>query len=190
MVIDQPEKFLHFTSTGWTALGSIVSAVSILVLSVFSVLNLLVVRKQANAAKKSLKLIRKQMAMAERPFVAIHSKYDEELGAPVVYAVSQGAGPALDVYAHLDFKPGAESGQSEYTVGCLAKDEKFQFLIGMNSAWLSGATLRYKSVSGQRWRTTISLLGGNSMLTKVSVDTEKAADLEVAFDKAKDAHMG
>jgi hypothetical protein len=41
-----PETFLHFTGTGWTAIGSIISALSILALSIFNWLYLRETRAQ------------------------------------------------------------------------------------------------------------------------------------------------
>jgi len=144
----EPERFLHFTATGWTALGSMVGAVSIVVLSVFNFFYVRAASRQARAAHQTLNLLEKQLMMSERPFVAIHSEYNDTLGIVTVHAINQGSGPAIDVRAHLDFKPGAESGQVEYGVGCLATEESFLFLIGENSEKLTAATLRYKSLSG------------------------------------------
>ncbi len=180
-MVDQPEVFWHFTATGWTAIGSVVSAISILVLSGFNYFYLRAAREQADAAQQTLTLLHEQMVMSERPFVAIHSVYDEEIGVVVVRAVSQGSGPAIDVEAHLIYEPGAESGQAEYGVGCLAVGERFQFLIGQESSKLTSATLRYRSISGRRWRTTVQLIGGHPVLTKVGSDSEGPTTMEQAF---------
>jgi len=163
-MVDQPERFLWFTGTGWTAIGSIVSALSIAVLSVFNYLYLRAARKQADSA--------------QQPFVAMHGEYDKEADVVVVHAVSQGSGPAIDVHAHLEFQPGAESGQSEYSIGCLAKEEKFWFRIGQDSSKLTSAILRYKSMSGKRWMTTVKLIGGLTIQTSVSEDANSTDPLE------------
>jgi hypothetical protein len=184
-VVEQPETFWHFTATGWTAIGSIVSALSIILLSVFNFFYLRAARKQAEAAQETLELLHEQMVMSERPFVAIHSQYDEEIDTVIVHAVSQGSGPALDVEAHLIFKPGAQSGQAEYGLGCLAVEERFRFLIGHDSSKLTSVTLRYRSISGRRWRTSVQLIGGQAVLTTVSADTDEPTSMELAFGQAK-----
>jgi hypothetical protein len=68
-MLDQPERFLWFTGTGWTGIGSIVSAVSIAVLSGFNYFYLRAAKKQANAAQQTLNLLEQQLMMSERPFV-------------------------------------------------------------------------------------------------------------------------
>jgi hypothetical protein len=165
--LNPQDVFLHFTATGWTAIGSIATAVSIIALSCFNVFYLIAARKQASAAEQTLGLLQQQMVMSERPFVAIHAHYDEAIQATAVYAHNQGIGPALDVVADLLFKPGGESERSSYGVGCLAVDEKFRFLIGAESGKLISAIIGYKSISGQWWQTKVSLIGGNPSLTEV-----------------------
>jgi hypothetical protein len=179
--VSQPDIFWHLTATGWTAIGSVVSAVSILLLSVFNVLYLCAAKKQAAAAQQTLGLLHEQMVMSERPFVAIHSKYDQEIDTVIVRAVSQGSGPALDVEALLVFEPGAESGQVEYGIGCLAVGEKFHFLIGQDSRKLNSAALRYRSISGRRWRTAVRIMGGHPVFTDVGLDTDERTLMEFAF---------
>lgn len=82
----QPDIFMHLTATGWTAIGSIVGAVSIIILAVFNVLYLKAARvasraanaqaeagqsaaqaasKQAEAADKTLSELRYQFTMHE-----------------------------------------------------------------------------------------------------------------------------
>ena len=82
----QPDVFMHFTATGWTAIGSIVGAVSIIILAVFNVFYLTAARvasraanaqadagqsaaqaaiKQAEAAEKTLSELRYQFTMHE-----------------------------------------------------------------------------------------------------------------------------
>ena len=180
-MVDQPEVFWHFTATGWTAIGSIVSALSIVALSFFNFFYLRVARQQADAAKQTLGLLHEQLVMSERPFVAIHSKYDQDIDTVIVHAVSQGSGPALDVDANLIFEPGAQSSHAAYGVGCLAVEERFRFLIGQESSKLASVTLRYRSISGRRWRTTVPLLGGLPVLTKVTADTDGLTSMERAF---------
>jgi hypothetical protein len=67
-----PETFLHFTSTAWTAIGSIVSAASLLVLAGFNSLYLrraheqsVAARKQADVAQRTLDALQKQMLQAK-----------------------------------------------------------------------------------------------------------------------------
>lgn len=82
----QPDAFIHLTATGWTAIGSIVGAVSIITLAVFNVFYLEAARaasraanaqadtghraaeaasKQAEAAEKTLSELRYQFTMHE-----------------------------------------------------------------------------------------------------------------------------
>jgi hypothetical protein len=129
----------------------------------------------------TLGLLHEQMVMSERPFVAIHSKYDQEIDTVIVRAVSQGSGPALDVEALLVFEPGAESGQVEYGIGRLAVGEKFHFLIGQDSRKLNSAALRYRSISGRRWRTAVRIMGGHPVFTDVGLDTDERTLMEFAF---------
>jgi hypothetical protein len=182
---DPPEIFWRFTATGWTAIGSIFSALSIAALSVFNFFYLSAARKQADAAQKTLVLLHEQLVVSERPFVAIHSKYESETDALVVCAVSQGSGPALDVEAFLTFHPGAQSGKMEFAVGCLGVEERFRFLIGKDSINLTLITLRYRSISGRRWLTTVQLDGGQPVLTKVAADTDEVTLGELVFGPAK-----
>lgn len=169
----QPDIFLHVTATGWTAIGSIIGAVSIVALSIFNVLTLRAAfratraaESQAGLAQTSLKLLRKQLTLTERPFIAIRSKYCNDIGANLVYAHNQGSGPALDVEASLTYDE-APVDLSDYTIGCLAINEEFQFLIGDRSLKLSAATFWYKSISGEKWTTQITLLAGHPVITVV-----------------------
>ena len=159
-MIDQPERFLHLTATGWTALGtiataigSLVAAASIIILSKFN--------------WSSLKLLREQVMGSDRPFVTIHSHYDATAGTVLVFAHNQGAGPALDVVAELRFTPGANSQMSSYAIGSLAKDQDFQFLIGDDSEKLEFASVRYRSVSDHQWLTKVTTLGGHPYKTEI-----------------------
>jgi hypothetical protein len=177
--MDQTDKFLHFTATGWTAFGSIVSAISILALSIFNWLYLIAARRaaiaaeksataaeqQATAAQTSLELLRDQLALTQRPFIAIYSEYCEEINARLVYAHNQGNGPALDLEASLVYDP--DRHQDAYGVGCLPIDGKFQFLIGERSNKLMCVVFWYKSITGEEWTTTIGMVAGSSAVTKV-----------------------
>jgi hypothetical protein len=165
--------FFFFTATGWTAIGSIIGAVSILALSVFNWFYLRAAfraadaaEEQAAAAQNTLVLVREQLALTERPFVAIHSEYCEEIDAYLVYAHNQGNGPALDVEASLVFQE-EDTRQSAYSIGCLAEDARFQFLIGETSMNLVRAVLWYKSIPGQKWTTNVLLPHGHPMVTNV-----------------------
>lgn len=166
--MDQPDFFLHLNATGWTAIGSIAGAVSIIALAVFNIFYLIAARKQANAAQETLRLLQKQLLMSERPFIAVHAQYNEVISAATVYAHNQGVGPALDVEANLVFVSN-ENVEHSYMVGCLAVNEKFQFLIGDKSNELVSATLRYKSISGQSWVTKVQSIGGHPLSTDVSM---------------------
>jgi hypothetical protein len=147
------------TPENWSALGSMLSGIGVLI-SGGSLLAVIWqnrhVRRQADAAQV-------QLALAERPFVAIHSEFCEEIGAYLVYAQSHGNGPALDVEASLSDQ-GAPG--SLYSIGYMTVDGKFQFLIGDNSMNLIGAILHYKSVSGQEWTTKVLLPHGSSLKTE------------------------
>lgn len=165
------EKVISFTATGWTAIGSIVGAISIAVLSVFNWRYLraalraaVAAEKQATAAQNTLVLVKEQLALTERPFIAIHSDYCEEIDAYLVYAHNQGNGPALDVEASLIFQE-EDKRQSSYAIGCLAEDARFQFLIGDTSMNLVRAVLWYKSISGQKWTTNVLLPHGHPIVT-------------------------
>ena len=173
-----PDVFLYLTATGWTAIGSIVGAVSIIVLSFFNGLTLKAAfraaraaESQSDAAQKSLELLRSQLALTERPFVAIHSEYCEDMGANLVYAHNQGNGPALDVEASFAFDEVSKH-KHEYSIGCLAVDGRFQFLIGESSKKLSAATICYKSIAGEKWTTEVELLGGQPLVTTVAKATK------------------
>jgi hypothetical protein len=168
-----PDVFFHFTATGWTAIGSIVGAASIIALSIFNVLTLRAAfratraaESQSRAAQTSLELLRSQLALTERPFVAIRSEYCEDIGANLVYAHNQGNGPALDVQASLtyDDPPLRTNG---YSIGCMSVDGEFQFLIGDTSRRLTAATIWYKSIADEKWTTEIVLLGGHPVTTTV-----------------------
>jgi len=170
----QPDVFFHLTATGWTAIGSIVGAASIIALSVFNVLTVQAVLRatkaaesQAGTAQTSLELLRNQLALTERPFIAIHTEYCEDIEAYLVYAHNQGNGPALDVEASLvyDEVPIRKHG---YSIGCMAVDGKFQFKIGDTSKKLSAATIWYKSIVGEKWTTKIALLAGHPAITTVT----------------------
>ena len=170
----QPDVFFHLTATGWTAIGSIVGAASIIALSVFNVLTVQAALRatkaaesQAGTAQTSLELLRNQLALTERPFIAIHTQYCEDIEAYLVYAHNQGNGPALDVEASLvyDEVPIRKHG---YSIGCMAVDGKFQFKIGDTSKKLSAATIWYKSIVGEKWTTKIALLAGHPAITTVT----------------------
>lgn len=170
----QPDIFFHFTATGWTAIGSIVGAASIIALSVFNVLTLRAAfratraaESQANVAQTSLELLRNQLALTQRPFVAISSEYCEDIAASLVYAHNQGNGPALDVEASLEYDE-VPIRVNTYSIGCMAVDEDFQLLIGKGSNNLSAATIRYKSISDEMWTTKIALIGGHPFMTTVT----------------------
>lgn len=165
--------FYSITATGWTAIGSIIGAISILALSVFNWLYLCAAfratdaaEKQATAAQNTLALVREQLALTERPFIAIHSEYCEDINAYLIYAHNQGNGPALDVEASLVFQE-EDTRQSAYSIGCLAEDARFQFLIGKTSTNLVRAVLWYKSIPGQKWTTNVLLPHGHPMVTNV-----------------------
>jgi len=167
------ERFFSITATGWTAIGSIVSAVSIAILSIFNWLYLratlraaIAAERQATAAQNTLVLVKEQLSLTERPFIAIHSEYCEEINAYLVYAHNQGNGPALDVEASLMFQE-EDARQSSYGVGCLAEDAKYQFLIGDTNMHLIRAVLWYKSIVGQEWTTNVLLPHGHAMATTV-----------------------
>ena len=156
-----PDVFFHMTATGWAAIGSIVGAASIILLSIFNVLAL-------RTAFRATKAAESQASLTERPFVAIHSEFCQDIEAMLVYAHNQGSGPALDVEASLTYTytelPSRKHG---YSIGCLAVDGKFQFRIGEESKILSGATIWYKSIAGEEWTTEVSLLGGHPAVTTV-----------------------
>ena len=169
----QPDIFLHFTATGWTAVSSIVGIFSIIVLSWFNLLSLRAAlratkaaEKQATVGQDSLKLLRSQLALTQRPFVAVSSTYSEEIKACLIFAHNQGNGPALDVEAHLVYKDGVVNGHS-YSIGCLPIDGRFQFLIGESSNTLTAATIWYTSISGESWTTEIALIAGHPYETVV-----------------------
>jgi hypothetical protein len=171
----QPDIFYHLTATGWTAIGSIVGALSIIALSVFNVLTLgaafraaRAAESQAGVAQTSLELLRNQLDLTQRPFVAIHSEYWEDIGACLVYAHNQGNGPALDVEATLEIDDDDPLRVHEFSIGCLAVDEQFQFLIGDRSKNLTAATIQYKSISDQEWTTKIELISGSPVITTVT----------------------
>lgn len=168
-----PEVFWNLTSTAWTAVGSIVGAASIIGLVVFNILTLKAAFRgtraaeaQARVAQDSLSLLQDQQSLTQRPFVAIRSKYCEEIEARLVYAHNQGNGPALDVKATLTYDDGSMS-KSNYLIGCLAVDADFQFLIGEESNKLIAATIWYKSLSDAPWTTQIALIGGSPASTAV-----------------------
>ena len=169
-----PDVFFHFTATGWTAIGSIVGAVSILALSIFNVLTLRAAfratraaESQSNTAQTSLELVRDQLALTERPFVAIHTEYCEDINAYLVYAHNQGNGPALDVEASLTYEE-VPIRKDLYSIGCMAVDGRFQFKIGDRSKKLSAATIWYKSIANQKWTTKATLLAGHPTITSVT----------------------
>jgi hypothetical protein len=60
-----PETFLHLTTTGWTAIGSMVSAVSIVVLAIFNFLYLKAARRQAGAAEQTLRELQYQFTLQQ-----------------------------------------------------------------------------------------------------------------------------
>jgi len=168
--MEQADKFFHLTATGWTAIGSIVGAVSILALLIFNRFYLREANRSADAAETSLDLLRDQLALTQRPFVAIHSKYCEDINANLVYAHNQGNGPALDVEVCLVFDDDdTDIGRpSSYSIGCLAADGKFQFLIGATSANLARAVIWYKSIANELWTTNVALIAGSPMNTEVA----------------------
>jgi hypothetical protein len=148
-----------FSPDDWSALGSMLSGFGVLI-SGGSLLAVVLqnrhVRRQADAAQA-------QLTLAERPFVAIHSEFCEEISANLVYAHSQGNGAALDVEASLSYQG---AGKDAYLIGCMPVDGKYQFLIGENSMNLIGVLLHYKSISGQEWTTKVLLPHGKSLKTE------------------------
>lgn len=66
-----PDVFWGFTATGWTAIGSIISAGSIVVLSIFNILNL-------NAANEAAKAANKQATSAENSLKELQQKSFED----------------------------------------------------------------------------------------------------------------
>lgn len=169
----QPDTFLHLTATGWAAIASIVGAVSILALSVFNWFYLVAAREaaaaaseQADVAEASLKLLQTQLALTQRPFVAIHAEYCNDINACLVYAHNQGNGPALDVEAVLVYYDPDEH-KSSYGIGCLAVDGKFQFLIGKQSNDVRHVTIWYKSLNNEKWTTEVITIGGSPIATNV-----------------------
>lgn len=173
----QPDIFYHLTATGWTAMGSIVGALSIIALSAFNVITLRAAfravraaESQAGVAQTSLELLRNQLDLTQRPFVAIHSEYCEDINANLVYVHNQGNGPALDVEASLGIEEEVNDDDPahEYSIGCLAVDESFQLLIGGRSRNLLAATIWYKSISDQKWTTKIELISGSPVVTTVT----------------------
>jgi hypothetical protein len=168
-----PDVFFHFTATGWTAIGSIVGAASIVALILFNIFTInaafratRAAEAQSTAAQTSLRLLQEQLALTERPFVAIHAEYCADINAPLIYAHNQGSGPALDVAASLLFEEEPTRTDS-YSVGCMPVDQKFQFLIGDTSKLLSSVVIWYKSISGDKWTTKVHLLGGHPVGTNV-----------------------
>lgn len=162
-----PERFLHLTATAWTAIGSIAGAVSIAVLVLFNLGYLRLTGRQTTAAEASLQLLKRQMMLANRPFVALHSKYDEDINARLVYAHNQGAGPAIDVKAKLFFADEMML-PSSFTIGCLATNEKFQFLIGEKSNTLQKVIISYGSMEEVRWKAEFETIGGIINTTRVT----------------------
>jgi hypothetical protein len=180
-----PDIYWHLTATGWTAIGSIVGAVSIFALTIFNICYLSAARRQAEAseaqakaseaqagsAESSLKLLKEQLALTQRPFVAVHSEYREEFGMVVVYAHNQGNGPALDVQALLTFeKP---SSRSQYAIGSMSVDQKFHFKIGGESERLCAVVFSYKSISGEEWTTNVVTLAAHPLATSVTAGMAK-----------------
>jgi hypothetical protein len=164
LLVETPDRFFHLTATGWTAVGSIAAALSIITLVAFNWLYLRLTRKQADAAHESIQLLKRQILLANRPFVALHSEYEEEINARLVYAHNQGAGPALDVEAVLTFGNGSSS---NYGIGCLAAGQTFQFLIGENSVQLVNVRFSYRSIEGLRWEAEFTTLAGSVLTTNV-----------------------
>jgi hypothetical protein len=169
-----PDVFWHFTATGWTAIGSIVGAASIIVLSVLNLFNLnaafratRAAESQSRAAQTSLGLLRDQLTLTERPFIAIHSEYIRDTDTYLVWAHNQGNGPALDVEVSLTFDE-IPARKSAYSIGCMPTDGKFQFKIGRESFQLSAATIWYKSITGEEWTTKVALIGGHPARTNVA----------------------
>jgi hypothetical protein len=170
----QPDIFFHLTATGWTAIGSIVGAASIIALSIFNVLTLRVAfratrvaESQAEIAQTGLELLRNQLSLTQRPFIAIRSKYCADIDACLVYAHNQGNGPALDVEASLEYDE-VPIRINAYSIGCMAVDEEFQFLIGDISKNLSAVTIWYKSIRDEKWTTKITLFSGMPVKTTVT----------------------
>jgi 3',5'-cyclic AMP phosphodiesterase CpdA len=169
-----PDVFFHLSATGWTAIGSIVGAASIIALSVFNVLTLRAAfratraaESQSTTAQTSLELLRDQLALTERPFIAIHSEYCKDINAYLVYAHNQGNGPALDVEASPTYDE-LTIRKDEYSIGCMALDGRFQFKIGDRSNKLSAAAIWYKSIANEKWTTKITILAGHPAITTVT----------------------
>jgi hypothetical protein len=177
-----PDVFLHLSATGWTAIGSIVGAATIIALSVFNVLTLRAAfratraaESQSNTAQTSLELLRGQLSLTARPFIAIHSEYCEDIETNLVYAQNQGNGPALDVEASLTYAE-VPIRKDRYSIGCMAVDGKFQFKIGNKSMKLSAATIWYKSITDEKWTTKITLLAGHPAITTVTKGHDEDAE--------------
>ncbi|GAC1420772.1 MAG: hypothetical protein NVSMB62_15090 [Acidobacteriaceae bacterium] len=170
----QPEVFFDLTATGWTAIGSMIGAVSIIVLSIFNLLTFRAAMRatraaesQAHVAQTTLELLRNQLALTQRPFIAIRSEYCADIDAHLVYAHNQGNGPALDVEASLAYDE-ITGPTHNYSIGCMAVDGEFQFKIGDRSNKLSATTIRYKSISNEKWITKVLLPGGHPCMTTVT----------------------
>jgi hypothetical protein len=122
-------------------------------------------RRLANDTHALAKSSLQQLTSSERPFIAWTSKYHNQAEIMQVWAHNQGVGPALDVVATLYFNNGDTS--ANYVIGCLPVGQKFRFLIGDTSENLVRATFEYKSMSGQKWRTEVTLIGGSSISTQI-----------------------
>jgi hypothetical protein len=178
-----PEVFFHLTATGWSAVGSIVGAASIIALAVFNVLTLRAAfratraaESQSSTAQASLGLLREQLALTQRPFIAINSEYCADIDAYLVYAHNQGNGPALDVEVSLTFDE-VPIRNGDYLIGCMPVDGNFQFRIGDTSKRLSAATIWYRSITAEDWTTKVTLLAGYPALTMVTRgDRDKDAE--------------
>ena len=70
------ETFLHLTATGWTAIGSIVGAASIVVLAIFNLLYLRAARQSANAASIQADASKKQAEVATQTLKELKYQFD------------------------------------------------------------------------------------------------------------------
>ena len=70
--MDSPDKFFFFTATGWTAIGSIVGAASILILSVLNFLNLRAANNAADAAREQAKAAKDSLAELQQKSLEDH----------------------------------------------------------------------------------------------------------------------
>lgn len=73
-----PDRFLHLTSTAWTAIASIVAAITTLVLLIFNWRYLRLVHEQSDTAKKQIELTRDSLALATESLDALKKQRADE----------------------------------------------------------------------------------------------------------------